>query len=74
MRVLFVCTANICRSPSMELMARALVGDGTDLAFASAGTHGFVDHEMDATMAAAVFKSSSISFGILIDFVANFDK
>nr|DAH50524.1 MAG TPA: hypothetical protein [Caudoviricetes sp.] len=24
--------------------------------------------------AAAVFKSSSISFGILIDFVANFDK
>lgn len=59
LRVLFVCTANICRSPSMELMARALVGDGTDLAFASAGTHGFVDHEMDATMAAAVGEDAS---------------
>ena len=37
MKVLFVCTANICRSPSAELLARA-AGPG-DVEFSSAGTH-----------------------------------
>jgi len=36
--VLFVCTANICRSPSAELLAGGLAGEA-DLVFGSAGTH-----------------------------------
>ena len=36
--VLFVCTANICRSPAMELIARDLAGSA-EVVFASAGTH-----------------------------------
>jgi protein-tyrosine-phosphatase len=36
-KVLFVCTANICRSPSAEAMARAAGLD--DVEFTSAGTH-----------------------------------
>lgn len=43
LRVLFVCTANICRSPVMELTARALAGHGADIEFSSAGTQGFRD-------------------------------
>lgn len=50
-RVLFVCTANICRSPFMELTARAMTGPGSGLTFASAGTHGWEDHPMDEVMA-----------------------
>ncbi len=42
LNVLFVCTANICRSPYMELTARHLAGDAA-VTFASAGTHGFDD-------------------------------
>ena len=38
LQVLFVCTANICRSPAMELIARELAGDA-DVDFSSAGTH-----------------------------------
>lgn len=37
MKVLFVCTANICRSPSAEALARA--AGLTDVEFHSAGTH-----------------------------------
>ena len=37
MKVLFVCTANICRSPSAEALARA--AGLPDLEFSSAGTH-----------------------------------
>ena len=37
MKVLFVCTANICRSPSAEAMARA--AGLPDVEFSSAGTH-----------------------------------
>jgi sulfate adenylyltransferase len=52
--VLFVCTANICRSPYMELRARTLIANAPDaplIEFASAGTHGFRDHPADPTMA-----------------------
>ncbi|HYH33603.1 MAG TPA: hypothetical protein VD814_00480 [Nocardioides sp.] len=52
LRVLFVCTANICRSPFMELVARELAGDGLEVS--SAGTHGYADHAMDAQMAAGL--------------------
>ncbi len=49
LKVLFVCTANICRSPFMELTARHLAGD-TPIEFRSAGTHGFTDHPMNPEM------------------------
>ncbi|WP_436698015.1 adenylyl-sulfate kinase [Nocardioides sp. BYT-33-1] len=51
LRVLFVCTANICRSAYMELRSRALTGPGGGIEFASAGTHGFNAHPVDRTMA-----------------------
>ncbi|WP_107773451.1 adenylyl-sulfate kinase [Nocardioides sediminis] len=47
-RVLFVCTANICRSAWLEQAARGLARDG--LEFSSAGTHGFDSHPMDVVM------------------------
>ncbi|MCR6032188.1 adenylyl-sulfate kinase [Nocardioides sp. zg-579] len=54
LRVLFVCTANICRSPFMELLARRLAGTDASVTFASAGTHGFRDHPMDEVMSATL--------------------
>nr|WP_207619683.1 adenylyl-sulfate kinase [Nocardioides sp. IC4_145] len=50
LKVLFVCTANICRSPFMEIVARKLAGPDASVTFASAGTHGFRDHPMDEVM------------------------
>ena len=50
LQVLFICTANICRSPLMEIEARRLAGDA-DIAFSSAGTHGRVAARMNADMA-----------------------
>ncbi len=50
LRVLFVCTANICRSPFMELTAQHLAGSAP-IEFRSAGTHGFSDHPMNPEMA-----------------------
>jgi sulfate adenylyltransferase len=52
-QVLFVCTANICRSPYMELAARAMLGPDATLQLSSAGTIGFTDKPMDPTMATA---------------------
>ncbi|WP_232676588.1 adenylyl-sulfate kinase [Nocardioides sp. R-C-SC26] len=49
--VLFVCTANICRSPYMELTARASAEPERHVVFASAGTHGMRAHPMDEPMA-----------------------
>ncbi|MDP2773916.1 MAG: adenylyl-sulfate kinase [Nocardioides sp.] len=54
LQVLFVCTANICRSPYMELTARAASADHAGVQFRSAGTHGFREHPMDAVMADAL--------------------
>jgi sulfate adenylyltransferase len=51
LRVLFVCTANICRSPYMELRARAMLAGREGVLFSSAGTHGFRSHRVDPTMA-----------------------
>jgi protein-tyrosine phosphatase len=57
-RILFVCTGNICRSPTAEGVARSLAekrGLARNFAFDSAGTHGY--HVGDApdprTIAAA---------------------
>lgn len=58
LRVLYVCTANICRSPYLELRSRALQAADPQLArsvqFASAGTHGFHQHRVDEEMAAVL--------------------
>jgi protein-tyrosine-phosphatase len=51
-RVLFVCTANICRSAYAELLSRHLLGDGTTVSVASAGTHARPGEPMDEVMAA----------------------
>lgn len=48
--VLFVCTANICRSSYAHLLAAHAGLDGVE--FDSAGTHALVDHPMDELMAA----------------------
>ena len=72
LHVLFVCTANICRSPSLELMARHALPDGS-VSFASAGTHGFVDEPIDEVVAAALpdgidatgFRSRRLTGGML---------
>ena len=65
LRVLFVCTANICRSPFMELTARHLAGPDAHVVFTSAGTHGFREHPMDAVMAATLEPRGVTSEGFL---------
>jgi sulfate adenylyltransferase len=51
--VLFVCTANISRSPFAEHVARALLArNGQRVRVASAGTHGWDSHPVDVDMAA----------------------
>jgi protein-tyrosine-phosphatase len=59
--VLFVCTANICRSPYMELAGRAMLGPDSSLRLSSAGTLGFVDKPMDTTMATAFDHSPEVT-------------
>jgi protein-tyrosine-phosphatase len=51
LRVLFVCTANICRSPAMELIARDLAGDA-DVVFSSSGTYARDGQQMNPEMSA----------------------
>ena len=51
-RVLFVCTANICRSPYLELRARQLLGPDAGVEVSSAGTMGFDDAPVSDTMEA----------------------
>ena len=62
LRVLFVCTANICRSPFLELTARRLSGPGSGVEFSSAGTHGFDSHAMDDVMVATLVEDTSSDF------------
>jgi sulfate adenylyltransferase len=52
LRVLFVCTANVCRSPYLELRARQLLGEGSGIEVSSAGTAGFDAEPVSDTMAA----------------------
>ena len=51
-RVLFVCTANICRSPYLELRARQLLGPDSGVEVSSAGTDGFDAAPVSDTMEA----------------------
>jgi sulfate adenylyltransferase len=52
LRVLFVCTANICRSPYLELRARQLLGPDSGVEVSSAGTLGFDASPVSDTMEA----------------------
>lgn len=61
LKVLFVCTANICRSPYMELAGRGMLGPETTVELASAGTLGFIDKPMDKTMASAFDHSPEVT-------------
>lgn len=49
--VLFVCTGNVCRSPSAELLFRASTGERADVSVLSAGTHALVGEPIDASTA-----------------------
>ncbi len=51
LQVLFVCTANISRSPYLELTARARSGAQPGLTFSSAGVHARDDTLVDPGMA-----------------------
>lgn len=73
LRVLFVCTANICRSPAMELIARDLAGDA-DVVFSSTGTHARDGHRMNSEMRALLpegmargFRSRHLTAAVLDD-------
>lgn len=61
LRVLFVCTANICRSPAMELIARDLAGPG-DVVFNSAGTHARDGRAMNSDMTTTLPSGASGGF------------
>ncbi len=50
--MLFVCTANICRSPYLELRARQLLGPDSGVEVSSAGTDGFDAAPVSDTMEA----------------------
>ena len=56
LNVLFVCTANICRSAFMEIRARELQAGRRGVRFSSAGTHGFTDHVMEEVMVSTLTK------------------
>jgi protein-tyrosine phosphatase len=49
--VLFVCTANICRSPAAEVLLRRLLPPGSGITVASAGVHARVGEPMAPDMA-----------------------
>jgi protein-tyrosine-phosphatase len=74
LKVLFICTANICRSPAMELIARDLAGS-SDVVFSSAGTHARRRQRMNPEMVATLpegmssddFRSRHVDAALLAD-------
>lgn len=66
MRVLFVCTGNICRSPTAERLAYAYAHEGgLDVTASSAGTHGLVGHPMDESAATVLHQLGGDSEGFV---------
>ena len=64
-KILFVCTGNICRSPTAEAIARhksKVLGLEKDFLFDSAGTHGYHVGEAPDARSAATGKERGISF------------
>lgn len=54
LRALFVCTGNVCRSPSAELLFLALADPAAAVTAHSAGTHALVGAPIDGPTAAAL--------------------
>jgi protein-tyrosine-phosphatase len=52
LRVLFVCTSNICRSAFAERMARHLLRGDPSVEVLSADTHRWIDEPVDSALAA----------------------
>jgi Protein-tyrosine-phosphatase len=52
MRILFVCTGNICRSAFAETYLRARLGPDSPVTVSSAGTMAVVGHDLEEQMAA----------------------
>ncbi len=75
LKVLFVCTANICRSAFMEVVARHLAGAEAAIEFSSAGTHGLDREPMNEDMAVtldgdvehAEFRSRPLTSDLIAD-------
>lgn len=66
MHVLFVCTGNICRSPTAERLTTAYAHEaGMELTSSSAGTHGLTGHPMDPTAATVLHQLGGESDGFL---------
>lgn len=64
--VLFVCTGNICRSPTAERLAIAYAHEGGfELTASSAGTHGLTGHPMDPTAATVLHQLGGESDGFV---------
>jgi protein-tyrosine phosphatase len=64
--VLFVCTGNICRSPTAERLAAAYAQEsGQELTTSSAGTHGLSGHAMDETAATVLRQLGGESEGFV---------
>lgn len=61
LHVVFVCTANICRSPAMEMIARDLAGSA-DVVFTSVGTDARNGHPMDGDMRATLPEDLATGF------------
>lgn len=66
MHVLFVCTGNICRSPTAERLTVAYAREsGQELTSSSAGTHGLTGHPMDHAAATVLHQLGGESDGFL---------
>ena len=53
-QVLFVCTGNICRSPTAQRLMAFRSGPGSAVVASSAGTHALIDHGIDPQSALAL--------------------
>ena len=69
-RLLFVCTANICRSAYAEVRARQMLGLDAGWAFFSAGVPGTVGREMDPPMVAQAVARARLRGLILVTLLA----
>jgi len=76
-KILFVCTGNICRSPTAEAIARhkvKIAGLENNFTFDSAGTEGFHEGEVSDLRSIEVGKQRGISFdGIVSRKITNAD-
>lgn len=60
-KVLAVCTGNICRSPAVERLLEARIGDAVDAS--SAGINAVVDHPISPDMAVLIEKAGADTQG-----------